>query len=358
LSPDFQRTIAARVVHGSTVDRILLTELPEYPVEIPELRDQQRIAHILGTLDDKIELNRRMNRTLEAIARAIFKSWFIDFDPVIDNVILNSKPIPDGFAERAAVRREILARSQCGEVLPSTSGRGAGGEGVAGYRHLFPDSFQDSPLGKIPMGWAMRTLSEVAEVVDCLHSKKPEQRESGQLLLQVYNVAQHGDLDLSKPYWINGKDFTEWTRRMELAPGDLVVTKTGRVGAVAQIPSGVRAALGRNMVGVRSRSGSATSRFLRCLLTSVWMRREMEGMTSDGTILRSLHAKAIEKLRLAIPPFELLGAFESMCDSILGLTESNTSASYSLGQTRDTLLPKLLSGRLSQRCGDPQMEEK
>jgi len=89
LSPGFQQTIKERAVQGSTVDRILLTELAGFPVEIPDLHEQRRIAHILGTLDDKIELNRRMNRTLEAIARAIFKSWFIDFDPVIDNAILS-----------------------------------------------------------------------------------------------------------------------------------------------------------------------------------------------------------------------------------------------------------------------------
>jgi len=112
-----------------------LTTLREAAFPVPPLPQQRRIAHILGTLDDKIELNRRMNRTLEAIARAIFKSWFIDFDPVIDNAILNGKPIPDEFAERAEVRREILARSQPSPPtpLPEVEGRNyRGGFGFAG----------------------------------------------------------------------------------------------------------------------------------------------------------------------------------------------------------------------------------
>ena len=137
-----------------------------------------------------------------------------------------------------------------------------------------------------------------------------------------------------------------------------MITKTGRVGAVAQVPSGVRAAIGRNMVGIRGNAGVTAPRFLRCLLISSWMRREIERLTSDGTILRSLHVKAIEKLRLTTPPSELLEAFESTCDSILGLTELNTSVSYCLGQTRDALLPEFLSGRLSQGGGGPRTEEK
>ena len=82
LGPRFQQTLQARTVQGSTVDRILLSELGSFPLEIPiEVSEQRAIAHILGTLDDKIELNRRMNQTLEEMARAIFKDWFIDFGP-------------------------------------------------------------------------------------------------------------------------------------------------------------------------------------------------------------------------------------------------------------------------------------
>src|SRR5881296_3337917 len=82
LGPHFQETLRARTIHGSTVDRIPLIDMPGFPIEVPESLDEQRaIAHILGTLDDKVELNRRINETLEAMARALFKSWFVDFDP-------------------------------------------------------------------------------------------------------------------------------------------------------------------------------------------------------------------------------------------------------------------------------------
>ncbi len=108
LGPDFQQEIKKRTIYGATVERIALRELPEFPIRLPPLPEQRAIAHILGTLDDKIELNRQMNRTLEAMAQALFKSWFIDFDPVVVNALRAGNPIPDPFAERAAHYRELL----------------------------------------------------------------------------------------------------------------------------------------------------------------------------------------------------------------------------------------------------------
>lgn len=82
LAPEFQKTIEARKIHGATVDRIALKELPDFPIRIPELPEQEAVAGVLKRLDVKIELNRRINQTLEQIAQAIFKSWFVDFEPV------------------------------------------------------------------------------------------------------------------------------------------------------------------------------------------------------------------------------------------------------------------------------------
>ena len=92
--------------------------MSQYPIPLPPIAEQRAIAHILGTLDDKIELNRRMNETLEAMARAIFKSWFVDFDPV---------------------RAKMEGRQPPG-LSPELAA-------------LFPDSFEDSELGEIPAGW-------------------------------------------------------------------------------------------------------------------------------------------------------------------------------------------------------------
>ena len=111
------------------------TDLAQLPIVIPPLPEQRAIAHLLGTLDDKIELNRRMNETLEEMARALFKSWFVDFDPV---------------------RAKMQGRWRRGESLPGL---------LAEHYDLFPDRLVDSELGEIPEGWEVKALGNVVDVV-------------------------------------------------------------------------------------------------------------------------------------------------------------------------------------------------
>ena len=120
---------------GSTMPKLTQGSMNRIPVPLPPLPEQRAIAHILGTLDDKIELNRRMNKTLEDMARALFKSWFVDFDPV---------------------RAKMEGRWRPGESLPGLP---------AEHYDLFPDRLVDSELGEIPEGWGVRPLGEVVEVV-------------------------------------------------------------------------------------------------------------------------------------------------------------------------------------------------
>ncbi len=121
------------------------------PVKIPPLPEQKAIAHILGSLDDKIELNRRMNATLEGMAQALFKSWFVDFDPVIDNALAAGNPIPEELAERAEVRRKALA--------DGTANREAAKQ--------FPAAFQlTESMGWIPVGWESQALYDIANFIN------------------------------------------------------------------------------------------------------------------------------------------------------------------------------------------------
>ena len=125
---------------GTTVLGIKQSELRKVLLTLPPLPEQRAIAHILGTLDDKIELNRRMNETLEAMARALFKSWFVDFDPV---------------------RAKAEGRDP-GLPKPLTD--------------LFPDRFEDSELGEIPSGWEVRSLDEIARFLNGWRLQKYPQR--------------------------------------------------------------------------------------------------------------------------------------------------------------------------------------
>jgi type I restriction enzyme, S subunit len=277
---------------------------------LPDLPEQRAIAHILGTLDDKIELNRRMNETLEAMARALFKSWFVDFDPVRAKAEGRDPGLPHPLAD------------------------------------LFPGSFEDSELGEIPKGWEVTKIGVVADVIDCLHSKKPERRTAGFPLLQLSNIRADGLLDLNDSYFISKTDYKKWISRMEATSGDCVVTNVGRVGAAAQIPVGVRAALGRNMTGLRCRGDFPYPTVLiECLLSQA-MKDEILQKVDTGTILDALNVRNIPKLRFVRATADALHAFESLARPLRARMEMSLEESQSLAALRDTLLPKLISGEL------------
>jgi type I restriction enzyme, S subunit len=124
-SPDFRQAVTAMssMSTRASLNNEMLTRLS---ITLPSLEEQTAIGHILGTLDDKIELNRRMNETLEAMARALFKSWFVDFDPVRAKAEGRDPGLPQPLAD------------------------------------LFPDSFEDSELGEIPRGWVAGKLGDLA----------------------------------------------------------------------------------------------------------------------------------------------------------------------------------------------------
>jgi type I restriction enzyme S subunit len=210
-----ERLLSLVDLAGHGTGRLNSDELKALDVVLPPPNEQHAIAHILGTLDDKIELNRRVNETLEAIARALFKSWFVDFDPVRAKADGRDAGLPQPLAD------------------------------------LFPNSFETSELGEIPKRWRVTDVGASADVVDCLHSKKPERKESGLPLLQLANIRDDGLIDMGDSYLIDEAEYRTWVSRIEASPGDCVITNVGRVGAVAQMPANQKAALGRNMTGIR-----------------------------------------------------------------------------------------------------------
>ncbi len=296
---------------GTAVPHISGGQIRDYAFALPPLPEQRVIAHILGTLDDKIELNRRMNETLEAIARALFKSWFVDFDPVRAKAEGREPGLPPHLADL-----------------------------------LFPDSFAVSELGEIPRGWKVAPLGDIADVIDCSHAKKPERREHGWPLLQLSNIRADGLLDMTDTYLIDESDYRAWTSRLEASPGDCVITNVGRVGAVAQIPGGLTAALGRNMTGVRCKPSFEYPTFLLEALLSEALRDEVALNTDAGTILDALNVRSIPRLRLALPDGDLAMRFEEIGRPIRAKMEANFEECRTLAALRDTLLPKLLSGEL------------
>jgi len=258
-----------------------------------KLTTQRKIASILSAYDDLIENNQRRIKILEEMAQNLYREWFVKFR-------------------------------------------------FPGYQHA---RFIASSLGRIPEGWEVREMQDIAEVIDCLHSKKPQRNELGTgLLLQLRNIGDGGKIDLSDKFLITDDDYQKWTIRIEIQSGDCVVTNVGRVGAVAQIPVGLKAAIGRNMTAVRPFAVGPT--YLIEYLLSPHMIKEVQIKKDGGAIMDSLNVKGIVKLLVPVGPLPLMDLFEDYARPMRALVERLFEKNSTLRRTRDLLLPKLISGEV------------
>ncbi len=291
-------------------------------------------------MDDKIELNRQINQTLEQIAQAIFKSWFVDFDPAKAKIVAKHNGRDPQRAAMCAISGKTDA--ELDQLSPNQHKQ------LAATAGLFPDELEESELGLIPRGWGVFNIGTIADIIDCLHSKKPKaaKDKTDRILLQLNNIGNDGLLYLDDTFFISEEDYKKWISRIEVSDGDCVITNVGRVGDVAIIPKGVRAAIGRNMTAVRLKDKFPCAAFLITLLSSKYMRREIEYRTDIGTILNALNVKSIPKLRFVYGGNRMIETFENMVSPILKQRQQNVIQNVSLSQIRDTLLPKLLSGEI------------
>ena len=183
-SPEVQAILLSWAGSGGTRNALTKQMIESFVVQAPaDLAEQRAIAHVLGTLDDKIELNRRMNETLEAMARALFKSWFVDFEPV---------------------RAKMEGRWRRGQSLP----------GIAAELYdLFPGRLVASELGEIPEGWEVKALGESAKVVKGRSYRSADLRDSNVALVTLKSVKRGGGYspDGLKPY-TGDYQFGRWSR--------------------------------------------------------------------------------------------------------------------------------------------------
>lgn len=320
------RNYLARVAVGSTVRSLRLNHLVNFPLGLPSLPEQRAIAHILGTLDDKIELNRRMNETLEQIARAIFKSWFVDFDPVR----AKAEGRPTGLPQ------EIEA--------------------------LFPDSFEDSELGQIPRGWTIKELGEVVDIIKGRSYTSNELQESTTALVTLKSFLRGGG------YRQDGlKPFTgEYKPEQVVKPGELIISFTDVTQAAEVI--GKPAIVSANTqfktlvasldVGiVRPKNESTNIPFLYLLFLTEDYQSHIYGYCSGTTVLH-LDKSGIPKYRFVCPTILIIKTFLDIVKPIFSRIEFNIQQSFTLAAIRDALLPKLLSGKIRVQDAEKFLKER
>jgi type I restriction enzyme S subunit len=293
----------SQIREGSGQPYISDRALKELVLLLPPLPEQRAIAHILGTLDDKIELNRRMSETLEAMARALFKAWFVDFEPV---------------------RAKMEGRWQRGQSLPGLP---------AHLYDLFPDRLVDSELGEIPEGWRVDQIGNHFRVTMGQSPPGNTYNEKGDGL-----PFYQGRVDFGFRFPTRRVFCTAPTRLAEA--GDTLVTVRAPVGDSNMALE--RCCIGRGVAAVRHASGavSYTYYFVRSL------KSVFESFEAEGTVFGAITKDAFLSIKCVVPPTELVQRFEQLCCPIDEKIERAEHESRTLAALRDALLPKLIRGEI------------
>jgi type I restriction enzyme S subunit len=317
----------SQMTGSSGRQRVPVEALANHRVFLPPLPEQRAIAHILGMLDDKIELNRQMNETLEEIARAIFKSWFVDFNPIIDNALRGGNRIPSGLAEKAARRRELLSRT-------STEGRNS--SFPKHISDLFADRFVDSQLGHIPAGWGVGTIGDFAE-----HPRRgvrPEELVTSTPYIALEHMPKHC-IALSE--W-GVADAIE-SNKFEFKRGEILFGKLRpyfhKVGVAP-----VDGVCSTDIVVIAPKAECWFGFVLAHVSSDAFVEHSNAG--SIGTKMPRTSWTDMARYRVVIPPVALAAEFNSFVFPAVERIFASIRESHTLAALRDTLLPKLISGEL------------
>ena len=327
-------------ISGAAIPRVVLKDFRKAEIKVPPLAIQKEISKKLRALDAKIELNRQTNQTLEHIAQAIFKSWFVDFDPTRAKIAAKQAGQNPERAAMAAISGKALdeldqLNSEQLEQLRITAG-------------LFPDALVDSELGELPEGWAVSSLGNEIDFATGFAFKSKDFSESGVRLARGDNVKEGqfhwGD---KARYW---PSITDDLEKYLLKSGDVLIGMDGsKVGKnwVRVGSSDLPCLLVQRVARLRS-SGSVGSSMLEILIGSNSFRRYVENVKT-GTSIPHISGKQIKELPVVNPSDGggLFMAFESLLLPMADKREENLAENVTLSGMRDTLLPKLLSGELS-----------
>lgn len=312
-----------RLATGSTFGELSGSTLKQIIIKLPPLAEQRAIAHILGTLDDKIELNRRMSHTLEEMARALFKAWFVDFEPV---------------------RAKMEGRWRRGESLPGLP---------AHLYDLFPDRLVDSQLGEIPEGWEVRKLSDLCST-QYGYTASAMDEAVGPKFLRVTDINKRNWIEWeSVPYCSISDDEKP---RYVLSIGDIVVARMADPGKAAIIEEDIDAVFASYLVRLKTES-LAQAYFVYGFLKSETYREYSKGAIS-GSVQAGMNAKVIVNVDLVVPASKVMDVYLNIILPLRKEIVQNLRESRTLAALRDALLPRLVRGEIRVKDAEKFLQER
>jgi type I restriction enzyme S subunit len=332
---------------GSTRAYLGITAQLKLPVKVPDLKVQEKIVDILAPIDDKIELNSQMNETLEQMAQALFKSWFVDFDPVIDNAQDAGNPIPEELVARSEQRRRLRDAA--------SKGKSSGPSLPDDIRFLFPSEFElTDEMGWIPKGWKVSTTHDEFEIKggSTPSTKNPDFWEGG-------------DINWTSPKDLSGKAdkvLLDTERKITrqglgkitsgLLPVDTVLMSSrAPVGylALAKVP----VAINQGYIALICNKKITPEYSIQ------WLSSVMDEIKSisGGTTFSEISKKTFRSIKLVVPVEGVVTEYTKYVAEYYQRIAQAVKESDSLSALRDYLLPKLISGELQIPDAEQQIAE-
>ena len=334
LSPDLQHQFRMHEGSGSVVSHIRVGDCSKFEINLPPLTTQKSIAKILGELDQRIELNRKTNQTLEQMAQALFKSWFVDFDPAVDNALAAGKPIPDELAHRVEVRKKAHGLHDF-QPLPEH------------IRNLFPNEFEQTGEpnlgidGWVPKGWICKPVSQALIVNPKVKLSKGE-------------VARFADMKAIPTNGFHVEDIIEkeFNGGAKFQQNDVLLARitpcleNGKTALVDFLKKD-EVGFGSTEFIVLRGCGAISYPYVACLSRLDSFRQHCIQNMVGSSGRQRVQNSCFDSFFLSLPKDErLLTSFDRVCKPMFEkMTVSGTEIN-SLAKMRDTLLPRLISGEL------------
>lgn len=328
------------ILRQVAVSGITGSDLKQLPIPLPPLSNQKAVSELLSTLDDKIDLNRQINTTLESMAQALFKSWFVDFDPVIDNALAAGNPIPKELKARADIRAALGDQRR---PLPEH------------IRQQFPDRFvMSDELGWVPEGWEAKSLESIVDLIGGGTPKTSIDEYWGGDIpwFSVVDAPTTSDVFVTKTEKSITKTGLDNSSAKLLRKGTTIISARGTVGKCAMVANPM--AMNQSCYGVLGKGGYADY----FIYYTIFLRVADLQQRSHGSVFSTITRNTFKTIKIPACPPSLTDEYEAVVKSFMERILKNNLQSESLAKLRDTLLPKLLSGELQVPDVEKQIAER
>lgn len=343
LTSDMVRQQIAALTSGSAVPQLPARDIKKFLLpDIPRER-QDSIARQLSVLNEKITLNRQINQTLEQMAQALFKSWFVDFDPVVDNALdagffEQNSDLPEELLRRAEQRKAVRQRPDF-KPLPVET------------RQLFPAAFEECEelslglSGWVPKGWQHGTLANVTGILNGFAFKSNEFKDDGIGVIKIKNINSDRHIDIFDVQRV-GCDTSDKVSKFTIGDGDLLMAMTGAtVGKFGMLVSEVDELYLLNQRVAKFEFEQWKLPFVYCVLNRSVTESYILN-AAQGSAQPNISASGILSLPMVVPDLKLQSEFCLMVGHFFSKMIWLQKECFALVKLRDTLLPKLISGEL------------